>query len=58
VRDVDAFADRVAAHLQLGGELTVADAREVLFARQRGGYEETQVDVVIDAVIDLLQTVD
>jgi len=58
VRDVDAFADRVAAHLQLGGELTVADAREVLFARQRGGYEETQVDLVIDAVIDLLQTVD
>ncbi len=58
VREVDAFADRIAAHLQVGGELTVADVREVLFSRQRGGYQETQVDVVLDAVIDLLQTVD
>ena len=27
------------------------------FARQRGGYQETQVDIVLDAVVDLLQNV-
>lgn len=58
VRQVDAFADRIAAYLQTGAPLTVADVREVLFDRQRGGYQETQVDVVLDAVIDLLQTVE
>lgn len=58
VRQVDAFADRVGLYLQTGAPLTVAEVREVLFDRQRGGYDETQVDVVLDAVIDLLQTVD
>jgi DivIVA domain-containing protein len=31
--------------------------RGVVFAAQRGGYQETQVDVVLDAVVDLLQAV-
>jgi DivIVA domain-containing protein len=57
VRDVDAFADRVARYLQQGAPLTVDDVRGAVFARQNGGYQETQVDVVLDAVIDLLQTV-
>jgi DivIVA domain-containing protein len=57
VRDVDAFADRIVRYLQQGTPLTVGDARGVVFAAQRGGYQETQVDVVLDAVVDLLQAV-
>lgn len=57
VRDVDAFADRIVRYLQQGTPLTVADVRGVVFAAQRGGYQETQVDVVLDAVVDLLQAV-
>jgi DivIVA domain repeat protein len=58
VRQVDEFADRVAAYLQTDAPLTVTEVREALFDRQRGGYQETQVDVVLDAVVDLLQTVE
>lgn len=57
VREVDAFADRVALFLREGEALSVEEVRGVLFSRQRGGYQETQVDVVLDAVVDLLQTV-
>jgi DivIVA domain-containing protein len=57
VREVDAFADRIALYLREGETLTVDEVRNVLFSRQRGGYQETQVDVVLDAVVDLLQTV-
>lgn len=57
VRDVDAFADRIVRYLQQGTALTVDDVRGVTFAAQQGGYQETQVDVVLDAVVDLLQAV-
>jgi DivIVA domain-containing protein len=57
VRDVDLFADRIVRHLQQGTPLTVADVRDATFASVKGGYEETQVDLVLDAVIDVLQTV-
>jgi DivIVA domain-containing protein len=57
VRDVDTFADRIARHLQQGAPLTVDDVRASVFGRQKGGYQETQVDVVLDAVVDLLQAV-
>ena len=57
VREVDAFTDRVTRYLQHGEPLPVDDVRGVLFARQRGGYQETQVDIVLDAVVDLLQNV-
>jgi DivIVA domain-containing protein len=57
VRDVDAFADRVVRYLQQGTPLTVDDVRGAVFSAQRGGYRETQVDVVLDAIVDLLQAV-
>lgn len=57
VREVDAFTDRVARFLQQGTPLTVDEVRGAVFARQRGGYQETQVDIVLDAVVDLLQSV-
>ena len=57
VRDVDAFADRVTRFLQQGTSLTADDVRSVVFAAQKGGYQETQVDVVLDSIIDLLLAV-
>jgi DivIVA domain-containing protein len=57
VRDVDAYADRIVRYLQEGAPLTVEDVRAAAFGRQKGGYQETQVDVVLDAVVDLLQAV-
>lgn len=57
VRDVDAFTDRVVRYLQQGAPLTTDDVRNALFGAQRGGYHEAQVDLVLDAVIDVLQAV-
>ncbi len=57
VRHVDAFTDQVVRYLQHGEPLTVDDVRDVVFPAQRGGYHETQVDFVLDAVVDILQSV-
>ena len=47
----------IARFLQQGEPLTAEDVRSVVFAAQRGGYSETQVDLVLDAVIDILLAV-
>lgn len=54
VKDVDAFAERVSAYLLQGEPLSVADVRSVTFRAARGGYDEAQVDAVLDALVDLL----
>jgi len=54
MRDVDAFARRILAYLETGDGLTVTDARAVVFAPQRGGYREAQVDMLIDALVDVM----
>ncbi|GAB3410865.1 hypothetical protein GCM10027515_31710 [Schumannella luteola] len=55
--DVDAFVDRVAAYLQGGEAVTADEIREVAFRPRRGGYDETQVDVVLDAMVDVILAV-
>ena len=57
VREVDAITDRVAQYFQSGKALTVDDVRSVAFRAQRGGYSEAQVDVLLDAVIDVMLSV-
>lgn len=57
VRDVDNFTDQVTRYLQQGEPLSVEEVRSVVFAPQKGGYQEMQVDIVLDAVIDLLHAV-
>lgn len=54
VSDVDAFAERVVAYLESGASLSSDDVRNVVFRAQRGGYDERQVDVVLDAVIEAI----
>lgn len=55
--EVDLVADRIARYLETGEHLTVEQVRTVAFRMQRGGYEETQVDAVLDAVIDVMLAV-
>lgn len=57
IDEVDLVADRIASYLESGEHLTVEQVRTVAFRMQRGGYEETQVDAVLDAVIDVMLAV-
>jgi DivIVA domain-containing protein len=57
VRETDAFVDRVRRYFQTGAPLTVGDIRQVAFRAQRGGYDEAQVDAVLDAVVDVMLAV-
>lgn len=51
---VDAFLDRVAALFAGDDALTTAEVRGVVFHSQWRGYDEDQVDELLDAVIELL----
>ncbi|WP_246150058.1 DivIVA domain-containing protein [Agromyces intestinalis] len=57
VRDVDKFADRLARYFRDGWPISVDDVRSVSFRAQRGGYREAQVDLVLDAVVDVMLAV-
>jgi DivIVA domain-containing protein len=57
VREVDQLADRISAYFQAGRPLSIEDLRTTAFPAQRGGYNEAQVDVVIDSVIDVMLAV-
>lgn len=57
VRDVDVLSDRVAAYFQAGRPISVDDIRTSAFKGQRGGYQETQVDTVLDAVVQVMLAV-
>lgn len=52
--DVDSFADRLTRNFQEGVPVSVGEVRSTAFRAQRGGYREAQVDVVLDAVIDVM----
>lgn len=57
VREVDMLSDRIAAYFQSGRPISVDDIRTSAFKGQRGGYQETQVDTVVDAVIQVMLAV-
>ncbi|GAB3154908.1 DivIVA domain-containing protein [Microbacterium neimengense] len=57
VEEVDLVADRIAGYLTDGTGLTVEQVRSVAFRMQRGGYRETQVDAVLDAVVEIMLAV-
>lgn len=54
VADVDAFADEVRAGLESGAVLRASWVRQAVFRPQKRGYNETQVDLVLDELIDAL----
>lgn len=55
--DVDRFADRLGSYFQDWQAVTVDEVRTAAFRPQRGGYRETQVDLVLDAVVDVMLAV-
>lgn len=57
VQDVDSFAQRLTKYFQDGLVLSVDDVREIAFRPKRGGYRETQVDMLLDSVIDVMLAV-
>lgn len=56
-KDVDAFADRLSGYFQRGKPMSVEQVRTVVFRSAKRGYNETQVDLLLDAVIDVMLAV-
>lgn len=56
-RAVDAFAERLIDYFQHGKPLMVDDVRTVAFPAKRRGYNETQVDLLLDRVVTVMLAV-
>lgn len=56
-QDVDAFGDRLTGYFQDGTPMSVDEVRGAAFRSRRGGYSEGQVDLLLDAVIDVMLAV-
>ena len=57
IDEVDLVADKISRYLETGDSVTVEQVRTVAFRMQRGGYRETQVDAVLDAVVEVMLAV-
>ncbi len=56
-KDVDAFAERLINYFQHGKPMSVEQVRTVVFRPKKRGYREAQVDLLLDAVIDVMLAV-
>lgn len=56
-KDVDQFADRLTRYFKSGTPLSIEEVRTIAFRPSRGGYREAQVDVLLDAVVDVMLAV-
>ena len=56
-RDVDTFAARLVGYFQHGKPMSVEQVRTIVFRGKNGGYAESQVDLLLDAVIDVMLAV-
>ena len=54
---VDAFAEKLVGYFQNGKPMSVEQVRSVAFKSRKRGYNETQVDLLLDAVIDVMLAV-
>lgn len=54
---VDAFTDRLVAYFQHGKPMSVDQVRTVVFPAKKRGYNEQQVDLLLDAVVDVMLAV-
>ena len=57
IDEVDLVADRLVEYFETGRPITVDQVRAVAFRMQRRGYQEEQVDALLDAVIDVMLAV-
>jgi DivIVA domain-containing protein len=56
-KDVDSFGEQLTAYFQDGKPMSVEEVRTVAFRTKRGGYNEVQVDLFLDAVIGVMLAV-
>jgi DivIVA domain-containing protein len=56
-KDVDAFSKRLTSYFQEGKAMSVDEVRTVAFRPQKGGYRESQVDLLLDAVVNVMLAV-
>jgi DivIVA domain-containing protein len=57
VADVDSFTDALGDYFQRGTPMSVDQVRSIVFRSAKRGYSETQVDVLLDSVIDVMLAV-
>ena len=57
VKQVDAFADRLVDYFQHGKPMSIDEVRLVAFTATKRGYNESQVDRLLDNVIDVMLAV-
>ncbi|MET1052592.1 MAG: DivIVA domain-containing protein [Mycetocola sp.] len=57
VDDVDALSDRLKDYFEKGTPVSADTVRTAVFRAQRGGYVESQVDLVLDAVTEVMLAV-
>lgn len=56
-KEVDKFADRLTQYFQDGKPMSVEEVRTVAFRPAKRGYREAQVDLLIDAVVNVMLAV-
>ena len=56
-KDVDEFGEQLTAYFQDGKPMSVDEVRTVAFRTRRGGYNEVQVDLFLDAIIGVMLAV-
>jgi DivIVA domain-containing protein len=56
-KDVDAFAEELIKHFRDGRALSIEEVRTSSFGIKRGGYQEAQVDLLLDAVVHVMLAV-
>jgi DivIVA domain-containing protein len=57
VSDVDAFADRLVGFFQHGRPLGINEVRTIAFRPAKRGYNEAQVDLLLDSVTQVMLAV-
>lgn len=57
VADVDAFTDRVHDFFTAGAPLSRSEARSIVFRPQLRGYDESQVDFLLDELVRVMLAV-
>lgn len=56
-KQVDEFAVRLLGYFRSGTPVSVHEVRTIAFRPRRGGYREAQVDLFLDAVVELMLAV-
>ncbi|MCC6376124.1 MAG: DivIVA domain-containing protein [Microbacteriaceae bacterium] len=56
-KQVDELCDRLTRYFRQGEKISVEEIRTVAFRPKKGGYSETQVDLFLDATIEVILSV-